>query len=164
MRVTPSTSVAEYSNVWSFTIPVTENLPLYPVSSNPPVLVVLLTLKILTKLPMFSWCGISAVTVTIPALPAIHVLINLGFLSKSWSVAAPILTLVESASFLNAVELDSCMINVSAGSFALSASFGTTILTLYNFSSKLLESSTLSRKVLSDVAVKTETPFVFNAL
>ena len=64
MRVTPSTSVAEYSNVWSFTIPVTENLPLYPVSSNPPVLVVLLTLKILTKLPMFSWCGISAVTVT----------------------------------------------------------------------------------------------------
>ena len=56
------------------------------------------------------------------------------------------------------------MINVSAGSLALSASFGTTILTLYNFSSKLLESSTLSRKVLSDVAVKTETPFVFNAL
>ena len=163
MRVTPSTSVAEYSNVWSFTIPVTENLPLYPVLSNPPVLVVLLTLKILTKLPVFNWCGISAVTVTIPALPAIHVLINLGFLSKSWSVA-PILTLVESASFLNAVELDSCIINVSAGSFALSASFGTTILTLYNFSSKLLESSTLSRKVLSDVAVKTETPFVFNAL
>ena len=127
------------------------------------MLVVLLTLKILTKLPVFNWCGISAVTVTIPALPAIHVLINLGFLSKSWSVA-PILTLVESASFLNAVELDSCIINVSAGSFALSASFGTTILTLYNFSSKLLESSTLSRKVLSDVAVKTETPFVFNAL
>ena len=71
MRVTPSTSVAEYSNVWSFTIPVTENLPLYPVLSNPPVLVVLLTLKILTKLPVFNWCGISAVTVTIPALPAI---------------------------------------------------------------------------------------------
>ena len=56
------------------------------------------------------------------------------------------------------------MINVSAGSFALSASFGTTILTLYNFSSKLLESSTLSIESIVDVAVKTETPFVFNAL
>ena len=73
----------EYVNVWSFTIPVTANRPLYPRSVNPPVFVVLLTFTTLTKLPVFNWWGISEVTVTTPALPAIHVLINLVFLSKS---------------------------------------------------------------------------------
>ena len=153
----------EYVNVWSFTIPVTANLPLYPRLDAPPVLVVLLTFTILTKLPVFNWCGISEVTVTTPALPAIHVLMNLKFLSKSWSVA-PILTLDGSASFLNPVELDSWIMKVSAGCFAFSASFGTTILTLYNFSSKLLESSVLTIKLLSVFCESPETPFVFNAL
>ena len=56
------------------------------------------------------------------------------------------------------------MMKVSAGCLAFSASFGTTILTLYNFSSKLLESSVLTMKVLSVFCVSAATPFVFNAL
>ena len=44
----------EYVNVWSFTIPVTANLPLYPKLDAPPVLVVLLTFTMLTKLPVFN--------------------------------------------------------------------------------------------------------------
>ena len=56
------------------------------------------------------------------------------------------------------------MIKVSAGCLAFSASFGTTILTLYNFSSKLLESSILTMKLLSVFCVSVATPFVFNAL
>jgi hypothetical protein len=49
----------------------------------------------------------------------------------------------KSAFVLAEVDPDSCKINPSSGFFALSNSFGTTTLNLYNFSSILLASSFL---------------------
>ena len=72
-------SVAEYVKILSFTTESTSNVPLYPLSIAPEVLLVLVTFLMMIWSPTFRLCGRSAVTVIILETPLNEqVLINLG--------------------------------------------------------------------------------------
>ena len=71
---------------------------------------------------------------------------------------------MKSALDLAAVDPDSWIINPSSGFLALSNSFGTTTLNLYNFSSILLESSFLLKNDTLVLAPKEAIPPDENAL
>ena len=78
-RTFPSMSVVEYWNVKASGVPVTKNLPLYPVLLEPVEFVEDCTFLTTTISPVWISCGSSVKTVTVPELTE-QVEMNLGFL------------------------------------------------------------------------------------